>query len=64
MPTRVTAMLVRGEDTYGHFDDERRPRAEAGAGGARLPRRRPSTLFRQANVEHDREYRHRSSAER
>ena len=30
MPTRVTAMLVRGRDTYGHFDDERRPLAEAG----------------------------------
>ena len=29
-PTRVTAMLVRGEDRYGHFDDERRPIAEAG----------------------------------
>ena len=27
---RVTAMLVRGRDTYGHFDDERRPRVEAG----------------------------------
>jgi non-heme Fe2+,alpha-ketoglutarate-dependent halogenase len=28
--TRVTAMLVRGEDRYGHFDDERRPIHEAG----------------------------------
>jgi Phytanoyl-CoA dioxygenase (PhyH) len=28
--TRVTAMLVRGEDKYGHFDDERRPTHEAG----------------------------------
>jgi hypothetical protein len=27
---RVSAMLVRGRDTYGHFDDERRPRVEAG----------------------------------
>jgi len=27
---RVTAMLVRGEDRYGHFDDERRPIEEAG----------------------------------
>src|SRR5262245_38790052 len=27
---RVTAMLVRGKDTYGHFDDERRPTEEAG----------------------------------
>ena len=31
-PSRVTAMLVRGQDTYGHFDDERRPTEEAGAG--------------------------------
>jgi non-heme Fe2+,alpha-ketoglutarate-dependent halogenase len=30
-PSRVTAMLVRGRDTYGHFDDERRPKVEAGA---------------------------------
>jgi non-heme Fe2+,alpha-ketoglutarate-dependent halogenase len=30
-PSRVTAMLVRGQDNYGHFDDERRPREEAGA---------------------------------
>lgn len=29
-PTRVTAMLVRGEDKHGHFDDERRPVEEAG----------------------------------
>ena len=28
--TRVSAMLVRGEDRYGHFDDERRPLQEAG----------------------------------
>jgi non-haem Fe2+, alpha-ketoglutarate-dependent halogenase len=28
--TRVTAMLVRGEDRYGHFDGERRPIHEAG----------------------------------
>ena len=27
---RVSAMLVRGSDSYGHFDDERRPLAEAG----------------------------------
>jgi non-heme Fe2+,alpha-ketoglutarate-dependent halogenase len=29
--TRVTAMLVRGEDRYGNFDDERRPSQDAGA---------------------------------
>lgn len=27
---RVTAMLVRGQDRYGNFDDERRPHEEAG----------------------------------
>jgi non-heme Fe2+,alpha-ketoglutarate-dependent halogenase len=27
---RVTAMLVRGRDSYGHFDEERRPLVEAG----------------------------------
>ena len=27
---RVTAMLVRGQDKYGHFDEERRPKADAG----------------------------------
>lgn len=27
---RVTAMLARGKDTYGNFDDERRPIEEAG----------------------------------
>jgi ectoine hydroxylase-related dioxygenase (phytanoyl-CoA dioxygenase family) len=30
MPTRVSAMLVRGTDSYNHFDDERRPLVEAG----------------------------------
>jgi hypothetical protein len=30
MPTRVSAMLVRGTDTFGNFDDERRPLVEAG----------------------------------
>jgi len=29
-PRRVSAMLVRGSDNYGHFDDERRPLVEAG----------------------------------
>ena len=27
---RMCAMLVRGQDRYGHFDDERRPVEEAG----------------------------------
>ena len=30
MPTRVSAMLVRGRDSYNNFDDERRPMVEAG----------------------------------
>jgi non-heme Fe2+,alpha-ketoglutarate-dependent halogenase len=30
-PSRVTAMLVRGQDRHGNFDDERRPAEEAGA---------------------------------
>jgi len=30
MPTRVSAMLVRGRDSYNNFDDERRPLVEAG----------------------------------
>jgi hypothetical protein len=29
-PTRVSAMLVRGQDTFGNFDLERRPAVEAG----------------------------------
>jgi non-heme Fe2+,alpha-ketoglutarate-dependent halogenase len=29
-PTRLSAMLVRGRDTHGNFDDERRPKIEAG----------------------------------
>src|SRR5262249_11269622 len=29
--TRVTAMLVRGTDRYGHFDDEPRPGVDFGA---------------------------------
>lgn len=29
-PTRVSAMLVRGTDKYGNFDDERQPLVEAG----------------------------------
>ena len=30
-PIRVSALLVRGEDRYGNFDDERRPVEEAGS---------------------------------
>jgi hypothetical protein len=49
-PSRVTAMLVRGRDTYGHFDDERRPRAEAGA-EERAFHAEAVTRFRAMNAE-------------
>ena len=48
--TRVTAMLVRGEDRFGNFDDERRPVVEAGP-EERAFHERAVALFRQANVE-------------
>jgi hypothetical protein len=47
--TRVTAMLVRGADKYGHFDDERRPRADAGPEERAFHERAVAT-FRQMNV--------------
>jgi non-haem Fe2+, alpha-ketoglutarate-dependent halogenase len=47
---RVTAMLVRGQDRYGHFDDERRPRAEAGA-EERAFHAHAVAAFRQMNAE-------------
>jgi hypothetical protein len=49
-PTRVTAMLVRGRDTYGHFDDERRPRADAGP-EERAFHEKAVAIFRQMNAE-------------
>ena len=49
-PARVTAMLVRGRDTYGHFDDERRPRAEAGP-EERAFHEKAVAIFRQMNAE-------------
>ncbi len=49
-PVRVSAMLVRGRDKYGHFDDERRPRAEAGP-DERAFHEKAVTTFRQMNLE-------------
>lgn len=49
-PTRVTAMLVRGQDKYGHFDDERRPTADAGPEERAFHEKAVAT-FRQMNVE-------------
>ncbi len=49
-PTRVTAMLVRGQDRYGNFDDERRPTAEAGL-QERAFHEKAVAIFRQMNVE-------------
>ena len=48
--TRVSAMLVRGEDRYGHFDDERRPLVEAGAEERAFHAQAVAT-FRSMNVE-------------
>jgi hypothetical protein len=50
MPTRVSAMLVRGEDTYGNFDEERRPLAEAGP-EERMFHANAVATFRQMNAE-------------
>ena len=48
--TRVSAMLVRGQDRYGNFDDERRPTAEAGP-QERAVHEKAVATFRQMNVE-------------
>ena len=48
--TRVTAMLVRGQDKFGHFDDERRPRSEAGPDERAFHEKAVAT-FRQMNAE-------------
>jgi hypothetical protein len=48
--TRVSAMLVRGRDTWGHFDDERRPVAEAGT-EERASHARAVAAFRAMNAE-------------
>ena len=49
-PTRVSAMLVRGEDKHGHFDDERRPVEEAGP-AERAFHAEAVDRFRKMNVE-------------
>ena len=43
-------MLVRGTDKYGHFDDERRPVAEAGPEEREFHARAVAT-FRSMNAE-------------
>lgn len=49
-PTRVTAMLVRGTDAYGNFDDERRPTEEAGPAERAFHEKAVAT-FRRMNAE-------------
>ena len=48
--TRLTAMLVRGVDRYGHFDDEPRPQADYGA-AERAFHAEAVARFREANRE-------------
>jgi hypothetical protein len=48
--TRLSAMLVRGTDTYGHFDDEPRPRVDYGA-SERAFHAEAVARFRRANAE-------------
>jgi non-heme Fe2+,alpha-ketoglutarate-dependent halogenase len=54
-PTRVTAMLVRGIDRFGHFDDERRPRVDFGD-SERAFHAEAVARFRQSNAEQTRRY--------
>jgi len=53
--TRVTAMLVRGTDRYGHFDDEPRPRVDFGA-EERAFHADAVARFRASNVEQTRRF--------
>jgi non-haem Fe2+, alpha-ketoglutarate-dependent halogenase len=48
--TRVSAMLVRGEDRHGNFDDERRPLVEAGPDERAFHAKAVAT-FREMNAE-------------
>ena len=48
--TRVSAMLVRGEDRYGNFDGERRPVQEAGPEERAFHQHAVDT-FRRMNIE-------------
>ena len=51
MPTRVSAMLVRGADAYGPFDEERRPLFETRPEGAGSFTQTLCATFRQMNAE-------------
>src|SRR5262249_34510881 len=51
--TRLTAMLVRGADRYGHFDDEPRPRVDFGS-AERAAHADAVARFRASNVEQTR----------
>jgi hypothetical protein len=48
--TRLTAMLVRGDDRWGHFDDEPRPKVDYGA-AERAAHAEAVARFREANRE-------------
>ncbi|MGH7094673.1 MAG: phytanoyl-CoA dioxygenase family protein [Stellaceae bacterium] len=48
--TRLSAMLVRGVDRYGNFDDEKRPRADCGS-AERATHENAVARFRAANAE-------------
>jgi non-heme Fe2+,alpha-ketoglutarate-dependent halogenase len=53
--TRLTAMLVRGTDRYGHFDDEPRPQVDFGA-AERAAHADAVARFRASNAEQTRRY--------
>ena len=53
--TRVTAMLMRGSDRYGHFDDEPRPQVDFGA-AERAAHADAVARFRASNAEQTRRY--------
>ena len=53
--TRLTAMLVRGTDRYGHFDDEPRPRVDFGE-AERATHADAVARFRASNVEQTRRF--------
>jgi ectoine hydroxylase-related dioxygenase (phytanoyl-CoA dioxygenase family) len=53
--TRLTAMLVRGTDRYGHFDDEPRPRIDFGA-AERAVHADAVARFRASNAEQTSRY--------
>jgi len=53
--TRLTAMLVRGTDRWGHFDDEPRPRIDFGA-AERAVHADAVARFRASNVEQTSRY--------